>query len=223
MDVVLQQDIGIRFFDETHPKCERSTVQCLLLITDSSTLAPNEVNANTKLYMRIWSRNLTALLSLLVKRTSSSCGIARRLGNIILLFSQHRENCGLLLFDFANHSLIHIFALQNPQIVSISPQSHRAGADVSLFANNWNASLPKESCALVVACCMICCSQHKQLFHFYGVWNGPSDSIHCLARRSLCKQLQCSRADFDVSWLNYVRTLICGIGFSKESVCSSFY
>jgi hypothetical protein len=32
----------------------------------------------------------------------------------LLPFSQHRENCGLLLLDFANRSLIHIFTLQNP-------------------------------------------------------------------------------------------------------------
>jgi hypothetical protein len=55
-----------------------------------------------------------ALLSLLVKRTSSSCGVAGNLDNRILPFSQHKEKCGLLLFDFANNFLIHIFALQNP-------------------------------------------------------------------------------------------------------------
>jgi hypothetical protein len=53
-----------------------------------------------------------ALLSLLVKRTSS--GVARRFNNRTLPFSQHREKCGLLLLDFANRSLIHIFALKNP-------------------------------------------------------------------------------------------------------------
>jgi hypothetical protein len=98
-----------------------------------------------------------ALLSLLVKRTSSSCGVVRRLDNKILQFSQHRENYGLLLFDFANHSLIHIFALQNPQIVSISLKSHRARANASSSANNCNASLPKEGYAHVV-CCTIRCS-----------------------------------------------------------------
>jgi hypothetical protein len=108
------------------------------LITDSSTLAPSEVNANTRLYMRISSRNLTALFSLLVKRTSSSRGVAGRLGNRTFPFSQHKKNCGLLLFDFANHSLIHIFALQNPHIVSISPQSHHVGAKASSFPNNCN-------------------------------------------------------------------------------------
>jgi hypothetical protein len=81
------------------------------LVTDSSTLAPSEVNANTKLYMRISSQNLMTLLSLLVKRTSSSCGVAGRLNNRTLPFSQHRENCGLMLLDFINRSLIHIFAL----------------------------------------------------------------------------------------------------------------
>jgi hypothetical protein len=81
---------------------------------------------------------------LLVKRTYSSCGVVGRLSNITLPFSQHKENCGLLLFDFANCSLIHIFALQNPQVVSISPQSHRPGANMSSFSNNCNAALLRE-------------------------------------------------------------------------------
>jgi hypothetical protein len=81
------------------------------LVIDSSTLALSEMNANTKLYMRISSRNLMALLSFLVKRTYGFCGVAGRLSNRTLSFSQHRKNCGLLLFDFANHSLIHIFTL----------------------------------------------------------------------------------------------------------------
>ncbi len=85
-------------------------------VIESSILAPSEVNANTELYMRISSRNLTALLFLLVKKTSSSCGVAGRFGNRTLPFSQHRENCGLLFVEFANRSLIHIFALQNPHI-----------------------------------------------------------------------------------------------------------
>jgi hypothetical protein len=84
------------------------------LVTDSSTLALNEVNANTKLYMQISFQNLMALFSSLVKRTSNSYNIAGRLGNRTLPFSQHRENYGLLLLDFANRSFIHIFALQNP-------------------------------------------------------------------------------------------------------------
>jgi len=82
-----------------------------------------------------------ALLSLLVKRTSSSYGVAGRFGNRILLFSQHKENYGLLFFDFADRSLIHIFVLQNPHIMSISPQSHLPGADASSSPNNYNASL----------------------------------------------------------------------------------
>ncbi len=45
------------------------------LITDSSTLAPNKMNANTELYMQISSRNLMAFLSLVVKKTSNSCGV----------------------------------------------------------------------------------------------------------------------------------------------------
>jgi hypothetical protein len=107
-------------------------------VIDSLILAPNELNANTQLYMQISSQNLRALFSLLVKRTSSSCDVAGRHGKRTLPFLQHRINCGLLLFDFANLSLIHIFTLQNPQIVSISPQSHRVGVDGSLSPNNCN-------------------------------------------------------------------------------------
>jgi hypothetical protein len=81
------------------------------LIIDSSTLALSEMNANIELYMEIWSRNLTTFFSLLVKKTFSSCDVARRLGNRTLPFSQHKKNCGLLLLDFANRSLIHIFVL----------------------------------------------------------------------------------------------------------------
>jgi hypothetical protein len=82
------------------------------LVIDSSTLAPNKMNANTELYMRISSQNLMAFLSLLVKRTSSSCNVAGRLGNRTLPFLQHRENCGLLLLDFAKKNLLHIFTFQ---------------------------------------------------------------------------------------------------------------
>jgi hypothetical protein len=49
-----------------------------------------------------------ALLSLPVKRTSSSYNVVGRLGNKILPFSRHRENYGLLLLDFVNRFLIHI-------------------------------------------------------------------------------------------------------------------
>ncbi len=149
-------------------------------VIDSSTLAPNKMNANTELYMRIWSRNLTALLSLLVKRTSSSCGVAGRFDNRTLPFSQHRENCGLLFVDFANRSLIHIFMLQNPHIVSIFPQSHRPEADASSSLNNCNASLWREGYS------------------------------RCLARRFLCSRLRHSSVDFDVPWLNSAGTSICG-------------
>jgi hypothetical protein len=163
-----------------------------LPITDSSTLASSKVNANTELYMRIWSRNLTTLLSLLVKRTSSSYGVARRFGNKTLPFSQHRENCGLLFVDFADRSLIHISALQNPHIVSISPQSHRPGANAFSSPNNYNASLRREGCS------------------------------RCLACRYLCRRLRRSCADSDVPWLNSARTSICETRFSKEPVYSSF-
>jgi hypothetical protein len=119
------------------------------LVTNSSTLASNEVNANSELYMPTF-RNLMTFLYLLVKRTFSSCGVARRLSNRTLPFSQHGENYGLLLFDFANCSLIHIFALQNPHIVSIFPQSHRAEVDTSSFPNNCNVSLLREGCACML-------------------------------------------------------------------------
>jgi hypothetical protein len=186
------------------------------LVTDSSTLTPNEVNANTESYMQIWFRNLVALLSLLVKRTSSSYGVVGRFCNRTLPFSQHKENCGLLLFDFANRSLIHIFALQNPQIVSIFPQSHHVGADVSLFPNNCNASLPREGCAHVVAYCMVCHSRRRRLLHSCGISNGLADSIRCLAHCFLYKWLWHSCANFDASWLNFAGALICGTWFSKE-------
>ncbi len=125
------------------------------LVIDSPTLAPNEMNANTELYMWIWFQNLTTLLSLLAKRTSSSCGVVGRLGKKILPFSQHRENYGLMLLNFANRFLIHIFALQNPHIVSISPQSHCARANASSSTNNCNVSLPREGCACVIVCCTV--------------------------------------------------------------------
>jgi hypothetical protein len=158
------------------------------LVIDSSTLAPSEVNANTKLYMQIWFRNLMTLLSLLVKRTSSFYGVAGRLGNITLPFSQHKENCGLILLNLANRSLIHIFALQNPQIVSISPQSHRVGVDASSFPNNCNASLPREGCACVVAYCIVCHSRRKWLFYSCGILDGSADfTNNCIiTKRRLC-------------------------------------
>ncbi len=154
MDTILWQDTRIQFCDKVHLECKRSLVQCLLL-NASSTLALSEMNANIELYMQIWSRKLTTLFFFLVKRISSSCGVARRLGNRTLPFLQHRKNCGLLLFNFANRSLIHIFTLQNPHIVSISPQSHRAKADASSSPNNYNVSLPTKGYARAIACCTI--------------------------------------------------------------------
>jgi hypothetical protein len=85
----------------------------------------------------------------------------------------HRENCGLLFLD-----MIHIFALQNPHIVSISPQSHRPEANASSSRNNCNASLWTESCS------------------------------RCLARYSLCRRLRRSCVDSDVPWLNSAWTSI---------------
>jgi hypothetical protein len=98
--------------------------------------------------------------------------------------------------------------LQNPQIVSISPQSHCAsGANASLSPNNCNASLPREGCACAATCCMVCCSQHKRLLRSYGVSDGPVDFVCCLAHRFLSRQLEHSHANSNVSWLNYVGTL----------------
>jgi hypothetical protein len=140
-----------------------------------------------------------ALLSLLVKRTSSSYDVTRRLSKKTLPFSQHKKNYGLLLLDFANRSLIHIFALQNPHIVSISPQSHRPGADLSLSPNKCNASLPREGYAHAATCCTVCRSRHRRLLHSCNVSDGPVDFVHCVARRSLCKRLRRSCADSNVS------------------------
>ncbi len=139
------------------------------------------------------------LLSLLVKRTSSSCGVAGRLGNRILPFSQHRENYGLLLLNFANRSLIHIFALQNPHIVSISPQSYCAKANAFSSLNNYNASLLREGCARVVVCCTVRHSRCKRLLRSYGVSDGPANFVRCLACRSLYRRLRRSHADSNVS------------------------
>jgi hypothetical protein len=189
------------------------------LVTDSSTLAPSEVNANTELYMRIWFQNSTALLFLLVKKTSSSCGVEGIFDNRTLSFSQHKKNCGLLL-DFTNRYLIHIFVLQNPHIMSISPQSHRFGANASSFSNNCNASLPREGCARAVTYYIICRSWHRRLLRSCDVSNGLADFVRCLTRRSLCRWLRRSCVDSNVFWLNFAGTLICGTRFSKESICS---
>jgi len=189
------------------------------LVTDSSTLVLSEVNVNTELYMRIWFQNLTALFFLPVKRTSSFCSVDGRFGNRTLSFLQHKENCGLLLLDFANHSLMHIFALQNPHIVSISPQSHRFGANAFSSSNNCNVSLPREGCARAATYCIVCGSRHRRLLRSYDVSNGLADFVRCLALRSLCRWLRHSCADSDVFWLNFAGTLICGTRFSKESIC----
>jgi hypothetical protein len=158
------------------------------LVIDSSTLAPNKVNANIELYMQIWSRNLTTFLSLLVKRTFSSCCVVRGLSNRTLPFLQHRENYGLLLLDFANHFLIHIFTLQNPHIVSIYPQSHHAEADASSSPNNCNVSLPREGCARVVAYCMVRRSWRKWLLQSCGILDGSVDAVRYVACRSLYRR-----------------------------------
>ncbi len=79
------------------------------------------------------------------------------------------------MFNFANHFLIHIFALQNPQIVSISPQSHRADANTSSSTNNCNASLPREGYACVVACCTVRHSRRRRLLRSCGISDGSVD------------------------------------------------
>jgi hypothetical protein len=94
-----------------------------------------------------------------------------------LPFSQHKENCGLLFVDFADRSLIHIFALQNPHIMSISPQSHRPEADTSSSPNNCNASLRREGCSRCLAWRSLCrrCDVHVQI-------------LTCLELTHLCLQ-----------------------------------
>ncbi len=183
--------------------------------------------------MRIWSWNLTTLLSLLVKRTSSSCGVAGRFGNKTLPFSQHRENCGLLFVEFTDRSLIHIFTLQNPHIVSISPQSHRPRADASSSPNNCNASLQRKG----RSCCLARHSLYRWLRRscadFDMPWADASPSpnncnaslrkegcSHYLARRSFCRRLRRSCADYDVPWANASPSLNnCNASLRKEG-CS---
>jgi hypothetical protein len=127
-----------------------------------------------------------------------------------LPFSQHRENCGWL-FDFADCSLIHIFALQNPHIVSISPESHRPGADASSSPNNCNASLRREGCSH----CLARLSLRRRLRHSCANSDVPSADAsltpnncnaslrregcsRCLARCFVYSQLRHSCADSDV-------------------------
>jgi hypothetical protein len=166
----------------------KEVAQCLLLSTHQlwhqAKWMPTP-NCTCKSNLEIWRH----FFSLLVKRTSSSCSITKRLDNRILPFLQHKEHCGLLVLDFVNRSLIHIFTLQNPHIMSIFPQSHHAGVDASSFVNNWNASLPREGCAHVVAYCTIHRSRCKRLFRSCGILDGLADSIRYLARRSLCRRL----------------------------------
>jgi hypothetical protein len=68
--------------------------------------------------------------------------------------------------------------LQNPHIVSISPQSHCVGVDASSSPNNCNASLPRKGYACVVACCIVHRSRCKRLLHSCGVSDGPTDSTN---------------------------------------------
>jgi len=184
------------------------------LVTDSLTLAPSEVNANIELYMQIGFWDLTTLLSLLIKRTSSSCDVAGRLSNITLPFSQYRKLWVVVArfwqsffdphFGIAFTDCVHFSTIPCPR------------ADVFLSPNNCNASLPKKGHARATTCYTVYRSQRRWLFCSYGVSDGLANSIRCLAHRSLCRQLQRSCADYDVSWLNSTITLICGTGFSKS-------
>jgi len=106
--------------------------------------------------------------------------------------------------------------------VSISPRSHRAKVDASSSLNNCNASLLREGCACATTCCTVRHFRRRWLLWSYGVSYGSADFVRCLARCCLYRRSQCSRADFDVSWLNSTGALICGTRFSKESICSSF-
>jgi hypothetical protein len=53
---------------------------------------------------------------------------------------------------------------------------------------------------------MVHCSWRKWLFCSCGILDGSANFICCLACRSLYRQLRCSRANFDVSWLNSAGT-----------------
>jgi hypothetical protein len=77
--------------------------------------------------------------------------------------------------------------LQNPHIVSIFPQSHRLGVDVSSSPNNCNASLLREGCARAAACCTVRCSRHRGLPRSSDVLDGPANFVGCFARRFLCR------------------------------------
>ncbi len=87
------------------------------------------------------------------------------------------------------------------------------------FPKNYNVTLIREGCACVVAYGTVCHSWHRRLLCSCGVSDGPTDSVRCLTRHSLCRWKQRSCANFDMSWLNFVRTLIWGTRFSKELVC----
>jgi hypothetical protein len=128
-----------------------------------------------------------ALISLLVKRTSSSCGVVGRLKNRTLPFLQHRKNYGLLLLNFVNRSLIHIFALQNPQIVSISPQSHRAEVEASLSPNNCNGLVDFVRCLarllFLQAIATFMCRFYRVLIEFcwnINMWNRIFQRVNLL-------------------------------------------
>jgi hypothetical protein len=119
----------------------------------------------------------------------------------------------LLFVDFTDRSLIHIFALQTPHIVSISPQSHRPRANASASTNNYNASLQREGCSRCLACHSLCRWLRRSCANFDVPWADTSSSpnncnvslqregcSHYLARRSLCRRVQHSCADSEVPW-----------------------
>jgi hypothetical protein len=59
-------------------------------------------------------------------------------------------------------------------------------------------------------------------FTLCGILDGPTNFVCCLACHSFYKWLWRSRVDFDVSWLNFAGTLICGIGLLKETSANSW-
>jgi hypothetical protein len=98
------------------------------LVINSSTLASNEVNANTELYMWIWFWNLMALLSLLLKRTSSSCSVVKDSAiefchshNTKKIVGSYCSTLPIVLWSTFSHCKIHILCpfLHNPIVLGL--------------------------------------------------------------------------------------------------------
>jgi len=188
-------------------------------VIDSSTLALNKVNANTKLYMRMWSRNLTTLFSLLVKKTSNFCGVARRLSNKTLPFSQHRENYGLLL-DFVLYSTFSHYKIHTlcPFFRNLIMSRLMRFHFQTIIMHHYYEKVV-HVLLLVVRCIVLDIDDYFGLMAFQMAW---PILYAFLAHHSFCRRLRRSCADSKVFWLNSVGALICGTRFSKESVCLSF-